>query len=111
MADGPRCLVFGGSGALGRVVCETLAAEGARVALTYRSRETVARELLASAPGSLAFPLELASVCSVEQVIDAAASALGGLDGFVQCAGVAVTTRRRGGGPVGPPRLGAGGEG
>lgn len=98
MADAPRCLVFGGSGALGRVVCETLAAEGARVVFTYRSREVAARETAGRLADARALPLELASVASVEAAVDEAAAHLGGIDAFVQCAGVAVTkegTKRR----------------
>lgn len=92
MADPTRCLLFGGSGALGRVVCETLAGQGARVAFTYHTRSDVAKSLTEKMPGSVALPLDLASLPDVERVIDEAASALGGLDAFVQCAGVAVTT-------------------
>jgi 3-oxoacyl-[acyl-carrier protein] reductase len=92
MADPTRCLLFGGSGALGRVVCETLAGQGARVAFTYHTRSDVAKSLTEKMPDSVALPLDLASLPDVERVIDEAASALGGLDAFVQCAGVAVTT-------------------
>ena len=48
MIDPPRrCIVLGGSGALGRVVCASLAAEGARVGFTFhRSRSRGARARL-----------------------------------------------------------------
>jgi NAD(P)-dependent dehydrogenase (short-subunit alcohol dehydrogenase family) len=104
MADGPRCLVLGGSGALGRVVCETVLAQGGRLALTYHSREAVARELQSRWPGVVALPLDLRSLPAVERVVDEAATALGGLDAFVQCAGVAVTTTRDGR-PASHPRM------
>ena len=94
MADAPRTLVFGGSGALGQAVCRALAALGTRVALTYHRHEDAARTLAKSLPDAVALPLDLASVAAVETAIDEAAAALGGLDGFVQCAGVAVTTPR-----------------
>lgn len=94
MSDAPRCLVFGGSGAVGQAVCRALGALGARVALTYHRREDTARALAKSLPDAIALPLRLASVPAVEAAIDEAAAALGGLDGFVQCAGVAVTTKR-----------------
>ena len=58
MADAPRCLVFGGSGALGRAVCEALAAEGARLVFTYRSREAAAREAAARLGDARALALE-----------------------------------------------------
>ena len=86
-----RCLVFGGSGALGGVVCRTLADQGERVAFTYRTGESAARELAPKLPGSLALPLDLLSVRDIERTVDEVASAFGGIDAFVQCAGVAVT--------------------
>jgi 3-oxoacyl-[acyl-carrier protein] reductase len=92
MADPTRCLLFGGSGALGRVVCETLASQGARVAFTYHTRSEIAKGLTERLPDTVALTLDLASLSDVERVVDEAASALGGLDAFVQCAGVAVTT-------------------
>jgi len=90
--------VFGGSGALGRVVCETLASQGARVAFTYHTRSEIAKSLTERLPDTVALTLDLASLSDVERVVDEAASALGGLDAFVQCAGVAVTTGRDQGG-------------
>jgi len=98
MADPTRCLLFGGSGALGRVVCETLASQGARVAFTYHTRSEIAKSLTERLPDTVALTLDLASLSDVERVVDEAASALGGLDAFVQCAGVAVTTGRDQGG-------------
>jgi 3-oxoacyl-[acyl-carrier protein] reductase len=92
MADPTRCLLFGGSGALGRVVCETLASQGARVAFTYHTRSEIAKGLTERLPDTVPLTLDLASLSDVERVVDEAASALGGLDAFVQCAGVAVTT-------------------
>jgi NAD(P)-dependent dehydrogenase (short-subunit alcohol dehydrogenase family) len=86
-----RCLVFGGSGALGGAVCRAIADEGARLAFTYRSGEKAALDLAKELPGSLVRPLDLLSVKDVERTVDEVARALGGLDAFVQCAGVAVT--------------------
>jgi NAD(P)-dependent dehydrogenase (short-subunit alcohol dehydrogenase family) len=92
MADAARCLVFGGSGALGGAVCEALAADGARLVLTYHAREGVARALAARLPEASTTAVDLASVASVEAAVDEAAARLGGIDAFVQCAGVAVTS-------------------
>jgi 3-oxoacyl-[acyl-carrier protein] reductase len=86
-----RVLVFGGSGAVGGAVCRAIAAEGARVAFTYRTGEKAALELAKEIPGSLALPLDLLSVRDIERTVDGVASTFGGLDAFVQCAGVAVT--------------------
>jgi len=86
-----RALVFGGSGAVGGAVCRALAADGARIAFTYRTGEKAALDLAKELPGSLALPLDLLSVRDIERTVDGVASALGGLDAFVQCAGIAIT--------------------
>ena len=88
----PRCLVFGGSGAVGRAVCGALAAEGARVAFTYHDSESAAHALAAQMPGALPLALDVTCVKDVERAVDRAAEALGGIDAFVQCVGVGVTT-------------------
>jgi NAD(P)-dependent dehydrogenase (short-subunit alcohol dehydrogenase family) len=84
--------VLGGSGAVGGAVCTALAEAGARVAFTYHQGESRARELRERVPSSVALSADLASVPEVEKAVDAAAEALGGLDAFVQCAGLGVTT-------------------
>ncbi len=87
----PRCLVLGGSGALGRVVSQTLLERGARVALTYHERRQVAEELRERFPAIELLALDLASIADVERVVDEAAGKLSGLDALVQCAGVGTT--------------------
>ena len=96
MTSAPRCLVFGGSGALGRVVCQALADKGGRVAFTYHSGESVARELAPRLPDGMAWPLDLAGVAGIERTIDQVAAKFGGIDAFVQCAGVGVTVKHEG---------------
>ncbi len=86
-----RCLVFGGSGALGGAVCRALAEEGARVAFTYNANEAAARELLPALPGGSSLQLDLCSVPGIESAVAKVAQDLGGIDAFVQCAAVAVT--------------------
>jgi NAD(P)-dependent dehydrogenase (short-subunit alcohol dehydrogenase family) len=90
MADGARCLVFGGSGAVGGAVCRALANEGARVVFTYHQGEETARRLLEELPGSRAYALDLRSAKAIAETIARAADDLSGLDAFVQCAAVAV---------------------
>lgn len=85
---GRRCLVFGGSGALGRVVCETLAAQGARIAFTFRTGQQIAHDLSSRLPESVALPVDLNSIREIEETVASAARALDGIDAFVQCAGV-----------------------
>jgi 3-oxoacyl-[acyl-carrier protein] reductase len=87
-----RCLVLGGSGALGRAVCAALAGEGARVAFTYHEGEAGARAVAEAVPDAVALRADLRSVAALEDAVDRAAGALGGVDGFVQCAGLGVTT-------------------
>jgi 3-oxoacyl-[acyl-carrier protein] reductase len=81
-----RCLVFGGSGALGRVVCRTLAEQGARVAFTYHAHER-------SIPNCRALSMDLSSIESIHGAIDKAAHTLDGIDAFIQCAGVSVSDK------------------
>lgn len=85
MNQGLRTLVFGGSGTLGRVVCQELIAAGSRVAFTYHT-QLQARDELSQA---FALQADLNSVEAVERTVDDAAAALGGIDAFVQCAGLA----------------------
>ncbi|MFN7976213.1 MAG: SDR family oxidoreductase [Acidobacteriota bacterium] len=81
-----RCLVLGGSGALGRVVCAMLRREGARVAFSYHTGEAIAGDLRSQ--DMLPFRLDFRDTASIDGVVSAAAEALGGLDALVQCAGV-----------------------
>jgi len=88
---GARCLVFGGSGALGSAVCRCLHGAGARLAFTFHQREAKARQLAGELPGAQAWPLDVRSVPDLERLIDQVANAWDGLDAFVQCAGVGLT--------------------
>ncbi|MHC4503449.1 MAG: SDR family NAD(P)-dependent oxidoreductase, partial [Planctomycetota bacterium] len=91
--DVSRCLVFGGSGALGGVVCKALASRGGRVAFTYHTGVARATELVPELPDGLAFPLDLTSVPDIERTVDEVAKEFGGIDAFIQCAAVAITVR------------------
>src|SRR5262245_58494343 len=86
MKPGRRCLVFGGSGTLGRAVCRALTSEGARVAFTYYKGEQVAREL-SQELAAAAFHFDARCLDATAKTIDAAAQALDGIDAFVQCIG------------------------
>lgn len=91
-----RCLVLGGSGAVGGAVVRSLAAKGARVAFTWNTGEAAARDLGAQVPGSLPLRVDLRRIDDLERAVDAAASELSGLDALVQCAGVAVAMECKG---------------
>lgn len=76
---GKAALVTGGAVRIGRAICEALAAEGARVAVHYRSsrKEAVA---LAKSIGGCAIRSDLESEASCEGVIGEALAELGRLD-------------------------------
>lgn len=87
-----RVLVFGGSGAVGRAVCRRLKTDGARVAFTYMTGESVAGELAKElGDDAMALPLDVRSVDDIAAVVGRVGDAFGGLDGFVQCAAVGAT--------------------
>jgi 3-oxoacyl-[acyl-carrier protein] reductase len=89
-----RCLVFGGSGTVGRAVCEALDAEGAEVFFTHHDGQVVADALRARSPRLHPLRADLRQVSEVERVVDAAVAELGGLDAFVHCAGLGFTAER-----------------
>ena len=78
------CVVFGGSGAVGREVCRALASRGARVGYTYfRNRPQT--------PGGIARQLDVTDVGAIERTLGGFHDALGGIDAFVNCAAVGTT--------------------
>jgi NAD(P)-dependent dehydrogenase (short-subunit alcohol dehydrogenase family) len=64
-----------------------LHAGGAKLALSARTSEHLAA-VLAETPGSVAVPAELTNPEELATVVSRAVAALGGIDGFVHCAGV-----------------------
>jgi 3-oxoacyl-[acyl-carrier protein] reductase len=85
----PVVLVTGGGRGIGRAIVEALLAEGARVALTWRSDEAAARAVEAAAAGhARAFPLDLADRRRPEVLVDEVEAALGPLTGLVNNAGL-----------------------
>ncbi len=88
---GVRCLVLGGSGAVGSEVCRRLHSAGARLAFTFHTNKSAAHQLAQDLPGSEPMSLDLLSVPALEQLIERVASQWNGLDAFVQCAGVGLT--------------------
>lgn len=81
-----RIVVTGAAAGIGEAVARLFAAEGARVALLDR----VAIEVAAIPEGSLALECDVACEASVGEAVAHAASALGGIDGLVNCAGISL---------------------
>jgi 3-oxoacyl-[acyl-carrier protein] reductase len=83
--DVQRVLIIGGSGGIGRAVARIVAATGGRVFLAARDPAR-----LAEAAGEFAAPhavVDATDPDAVDACADAAAAALGGLDGIVNAAG------------------------
>ncbi len=82
-----RVLVTGGTGGIGRRTALAFAAEGARVAITYRSRENVAKavadEITDAGGQAHVVPLDLNDPESVEAAVASTVQAWGGLDVLV----------------------------
>ncbi|MGZ6528270.1 MAG: SDR family NAD(P)-dependent oxidoreductase [Actinomycetota bacterium] len=93
--QGRKVVVTGGSGGIGRAVCIAFASEGARVAVHYGSRHTVAAETIEAMTGEghLAIGADMADADQVRRMIDEAAQRLGGLDVLVNCAGLYLLQR------------------
>ncbi len=85
---GYRCLVFGGSGAIGSAVCRVLSRDGAQLALTYHSGRAAAEGLSEELGGCPLRQCDLANPDDVREAVREAARELGGLDALVQAAGI-----------------------
>jgi NAD(P)-dependent dehydrogenase (short-subunit alcohol dehydrogenase family) len=83
---GRRILVTGGASGIGRATAVLFAAEGAAVAVLDRAADAVA--LVAREIGGHAVAGNVADPASIDAAIGDAASALGGLDGVVNAAGI-----------------------
>src|SRR5688572_10363631 len=84
--DKKRVIVLGGSGVVGRAICRSLVADGARVAFTYFRNAEVAAELAAEFPGNPSRRLDLSATAEIAPALAALSSELGGLDALVHAA-------------------------
>jgi NAD(P)-dependent dehydrogenase (short-subunit alcohol dehydrogenase family) len=82
-------LVTGASRGVGRATAIAFAERGERVAIHYRDSEDLAEQLRDSLPGQghIVVQADLADPAAVQAMVDTAATALGGLDVVVNCAG------------------------
>lgn len=86
---GRRALITGGSRGLGRAIALAFAAEGARVALTWKKSRIDADETLAAlGPEARAFQGDVADAKHADAVVKALVAEWGGLDVLVNNAGL-----------------------
>lgn len=90
--SGKTALITGGSRGIGRAIVQHLAAAGADVAFTYRSRkeeaDSLVAELQAAGRKALAFQSDAASTAQSSDVVQAVIKEFGRLDILVNNAGV-----------------------
>jgi 3-oxoacyl-[acyl-carrier protein] reductase len=89
---GKRALVTGGSRGIGAAIARRLAAEGASVAVNYRSNESAAYALVAELRGSgcsaAAFRADVSDAAQTNELVDSVVATFGGLELMVSNAGV-----------------------
>jgi 3-oxoacyl-[acyl-carrier protein] reductase len=94
---GKIALVTGGASGVGREIALSLAAEGANVAVNYRSSdkeaETLVAEIMAKNVKTKAYKADVANFASVKTMIDEVVKDLGGLNILVNNAGIAQRQR------------------
>lgn len=87
--QGRIALVTGAAGGIGQAICRALAAEGAVVALHYRTQKDAAHALAAELGGA-AFAADIAQADAAQALVERVAGKLGGLDILVNNAGITI---------------------
>ncbi|MFL5346585.1 MAG: SDR family NAD(P)-dependent oxidoreductase [Hyalangium sp.] len=83
-----KVLITGGGTGIGRAVAEAVLRAGGSVVVTGRRPEPL-EAVVAAFPGRVhALPCDIASVSEREGLLSRASALLGGLEGFVHCAGI-----------------------
>jgi NAD(P)-dependent dehydrogenase (short-subunit alcohol dehydrogenase family) len=94
---GKVALVTGAARDVGKEIAVTLAAEGAAVALNYRSSrdeaEAVVKEIAAKGGKAMAYKADVADFAAVTAMVDAVVKDFGGLNILINNAGVALRQR------------------
>ncbi|MBI5018344.1 MAG: 3-oxoacyl-ACP reductase FabG [Deltaproteobacteria bacterium] len=86
--DGRVALVTGSTRGIGRAIAGVLAREGARVAVTGRTRETAERVAGELGEGAFGLALEVSEAASVAAAVKAVCETWGGIDILVNNAGI-----------------------
>ena len=88
---GKRVLVTGGSRGLGRSICITFTAMGARIAFTYTRHEEEARAVLDACQSAESFRVSVLDSVATEAMVQKLEKAWGGIDILVNNAGITQT--------------------
>lgn len=89
LLDGKIALITGGSRGIGAALVRAFAAEGARVAFTYRSSSSAADALIAEVGGDLkAYQSDASDHAAAEELIKTVVDDFGGLNILINNAGV-----------------------
>jgi NAD(P)-dependent dehydrogenase (short-subunit alcohol dehydrogenase family) len=86
---GRRILITGGGSGIGAATAELFVREGAKVVAADRDPEKLLRSVART--GAIAIPFDVTDPVAVREGVNAAAAAMGGIDGLVNCAGISVS--------------------